>query len=198
MSRSALLTVLCLAWLLPARGQPVLTVQGGPGLAATALDADAAGAAGGIGLQFDLTPRLYRMLALRLEAGVTFLGPLCFDAGERCEGERPRRPKTFMLSGALGVGMLTRSLRLGTRAEGVDISVGVYAGREWVAAGFGSGHCLNCREEGLSLRGGFYLEPALELFVFPPIGMGLSYRTYSAGADLRGRVTVRLIARSDG
>ncbi len=126
-----------------------------------------------------------------------YLGAVCFEAGEVCEAERSRAPSsdTFMLSGAVAAGMMTRPLRLGTRSEGVDIAGGLLAGREWVEAGFGRGDCLNCRVRGLDVRGGFFLEPTLEWLFFPDFGLGVSYRIYSPASDLQGRFTVRFMAR---
>ena len=102
-----------------------------------------------------------------------------------------------MLSGSVAAGVVTRPLRLGTRSEGVDIAGGLLAGREWVQAGFGRGDCLNCRVRGLDVRGGFFLEPTLELLFFSDFGLGVSYRIYSPASDLQGRFIVRFFATSE-
>ena len=172
--------------------------QGGLGLTAASFDPNIATTEGSVGVVFDVSPRLYRVLALRLEFGVEYLGALCFEAGEACEAERSRSPSsdTFMLSGSVAAGMMTRPVHLGVRSDGVDVAVGLLAGREWVEAGFGRGDCLNCRVRGLDIRGGFFLEPTLELAFFPDFGLGLSYRIYRPASDLQGRISVRFIARS--
>ncbi len=172
--------------------------QGGLGLTAASFDPNIAPTEGSVGVVFDVSPRLYRVLALRLEFGVEYLGALCFEAGAVCEAERSRSPssETFMLSGSVAAGMMTPPFPLGTRSQGGDVAVGLLAGREWVEAGFGRGDCLNCRVRGLDIRGGFFLEPTLELAFFPDFGLGLSYRIYRPASDLQGRISVRFIARS--
>ena len=173
-----------------------LSFQGGVGLTAALFDESIAGTGGSVGVQFGFSPRLYQVLALHVEGGVEYLGAICFEVGDAaCEAARSRSPSsdTFMLSGALAVGIVTRPVRLGTRSEGVDVAVGLLAGREWVEAGLGQGDCLNCRVRGLDVRGGFFLEPMLELSFFPGFGLGVSYRIYSPASDLHGRISVRFI-----
>jgi len=195
MARFVLLILFCLLPVTAFGQRAAVRFQGGLGLTAASFDKPIAG--GSLGLQFGFSPRLYRVLALRLAFGVEYLGAVCFEAGAVCEAERSRSPSsdTFMLSGSVAAGMMTRPLRLGTRSEGVDVAVGLLAGREWVEAGFGRGDCLNCRVRGLDVRGGFFLEPTLEGWFSPDFGLGLSVRIYSPASDLQGRFTVRFMAR---
>lgn len=172
-----------------------LSFQGGLGLTAALFDESIAGTGGSVGVQFSFSPRLYRVLTVRVEGGVEYLGAVCFEAGEDCSAARSRSSSsdTFMLSGSVAVGMMTRPLRLGTRSEGVDGAVGLLAGREWVEAGLGQGDCLNCRVRGLDVRGGFFLEPTLELVFFPGFGLGASYRIYTPASNIQGRFSLRFI-----
>ncbi len=200
MARFVLLILFCLMPLATAVGQATpWSFQGGLGLTAALFDEQVAGTEGSVGVQFGFSPRLYRVLALRVEFGVEYLGAVCFEAGAACEAERSRSPSsdTFMLSGSVAAGVVTRPLHLGARSESVDVAVGLLAGREWVEAGFGRADCLNCRVRGLDVRGGFFLEPTLELAFFPGFGLGVSYRIYSPASDLQGRISVRFIARSE-
>ncbi len=197
MARFVLLILFCLLPVTAFGQRAAVSFQGGLGLTAASFDKQIAGTEGSLGVQFGFSPRLYRVLALRVEFGVEYLGAVCFEAGAVCEAERSRSPSsdTFMLSGSVAAGMMTRPLRLGTRSEGVDVAVGLLAGGEWVEAGFGRGDCLNCRVRGLDVRGGFFLEPTLEGSFSPDFGLGLSYRIYSPASDLQGRFTVRFMAR---
>lgn len=174
------------------------SLQGSFGFTATAFTERVAGTKGSIGVGLGFAPRLYQVMAAHVEVGAEYLGGLCFEAGEACEAERGRSSpsETFMVSGAVAVGMVTPPLYLGTQSEGVDMAVGMFAGREWVEAGFGQGDCLNCRLSGVDLRGGLFLEPTLELWFFPGAALGASYRFYSTASDLHRRLTVRFIARS--
>lgn len=200
MARFALPILLCLMAVATASGQePLWSLHGGLGLTAAAFEANVADAEGSVGVLLDVSPRLYRVLALRLEGGVEYLGAVCFEAGRACAAERRRSASsnTFMLSGSVAAGVFTRPLRLGSRSDGVDVVGGVLAGREWVEAGLGRGDCLNCRVRGLDVRGGFFLEPGLELSFFPGFALGVSYRLYSPSSDLQGRIAVRFIATSE-
>ncbi len=173
------------------------SLQGSFGLTATSFAERAAATQGSVGVRLGFAPRLFDVLAAHVEFGVEYLGPICFEAGDACEAARTRSDasETFMLSGAVAAGMLTPPLYLGTRSEGVDVAVGLFAGREWVEAGLGRGECLNCRVSGIDLRAGLFVEPTLELWFFSDIALGASYRRYSAASDLRHRFTVRFIAR---
>lgn len=173
------------------------SLQGSFGLTAASFAAQTAGTGGSLGIRLGFAPRLLDVLAAHLEGGLDYLGPICFEAGDECEAARNRSDasETFMLSGAVALGMLTPPFYLGTRSEGVDVAVGVFAGREWVEAGLGRGDCLNCRVSGIDLRGGLFLEPTLELWFFSNVALGASYRRYSTASDLQHRFTVRFIAR---
>lgn len=173
------------------------SLQGSFGLTAASFADRTTDAEGSLGLRLTFSPRLYRVLAARLEGGLDYLGPICFDIENTCAATdaRPRSSETFMLSGAVALGMLTPPLYLGTRSEGVAVAVGVFAGREWIEAGLGHGDCLTCRVSGIDLRGGLFLEPTLELWFFSNAALGASYRLYSTASDLHRRLTVRFIAR---
>ena len=173
------------------------SLQGSFGLTAASFAERTAGTGGSVGVRLGFAPRLFEVLAAHVEFGLDYLGPICFEAGAACEAERSRSTsdETFMLSGAAALGMLTPPVYLGTRSEGVDVAVGVFAGREWVEAGLGRGDCLNCRVSDIDLRGGLFLEPTLELWFFSNIAFGASYRRYSTASDLQNRFTLRFIVR---
>ncbi len=202
MPRKPAITLILILGLMPvatAFGQEsALSLQGSFGLSAASFAEQSDVAEGSFGVRLGFSPRLYRVMAARLEAGVEYLGPVCFELENECAAARSRStaPETFMLSGAVALGMLTPPVYLGTRSEGVDVAVGIFAGREWVAAGIGQGECLNCRVAGLDLRGGLFLEPTLELWFFSNAALSASYRLYSDASDLHRRLTVRFIARS--
>lgn len=170
-------------------------VQGSVGLTAASFAAEADVAQSSVGIRLGVAPRLYGVLAAHLEGGVEYLGRLCFEAGAACAAERGRAPSsdTFMLSGTVALGMLTPPVYLGVGAEGIELAVGLFAGREWVEAGLGRGDCLNCRVAGLDLRGGLFVEPTLELWFMPGVALHAGYRVYSRAADLHRRLTLRLI-----
>lgn len=197
--RPVLLTVLMMCAGLPVRGQdgPV-TYQGGVALTAAGFKRQVVDSGGSIGLHLHAEPRLYRVLAVRIEGGVDYLGRLCFDADGGCaEGRRASSSDTFMLSGSVAAGMLTPPVYLGTRAQGADVAVGLFAGREGVRAGIGQGDCINCRAPGVDLRGGFYLEPVFEVWFFPGFGMNAGYRIYQPASDVHRRFTVRFIVTDE-
>ena len=170
-------------------------MQGTLGLTVASFGSEGTDAPASVGVQLGFSPRLYRVLAAHLEGGIGYLGRLCFEVGEACEASRrsPSSSETFMLSGAVAVGMLTPPFYLGTDSEGVDVAVGLFAGREWIEAGIGQGDCLNCRVSGLGLQGGFYVEPTLELWFFPGMALGAAYRLYSTDSDLHRRFTLRIL-----
>ncbi len=179
----------------------VLSYHGGFGLSALAVEGAEARAgrfpAHGFGVLLDFAPRVNQVFALRAEAGLAFLGPLCFDEEADCPGRRngdPDPPSFALLSAALAAGLRTPPLRLGHDADGLRLALGLYGGREWLDGRRGVRNCVNCFDEDLRLRGGLFAEAALELDVLPGLGLGASYRAYDRRADLRGRLTVRLIA----
>ena len=196
MARFPFLIVFCLMPLTALGQESPWTLHGGIGVTLASFDRSIGGAEGSIGLHFDFSPRLYRVLALRLEGGVEYLGGVCFEVEDACEVERSGSPSsdTFMLSGAVAAGIVTPPLHLGPPSGGVNVVVGLLGGREWVEAGFAWGDCIYCRVRGLDIRGGFFLEPTVEVSMFSNIGLGVSYRTYSPSSDLEGRISVRLIA----
>ena len=173
------------------------SLQGSFGLTATSFAKRTAGTQGSVGIRLGFVPRLLDVLAAHAEFGIEYLGPVCFEAGEECEAARNRSTasETFMLSGAVALGMLAPPLYLGTPSKGVDVAVGLFAGREWVEAGLGRGDCINCHVSGIDLRGGLFVEPTLELWFFSDIALGVSYRRYSAASDFQHRLTLRFIAR---
>jgi hypothetical protein len=169
--------------------------SGSFGLTAASLAEPAAGTGSSVGVRLGMAPRLYDVLAASLEGGVDYLGALCFEAGAACAAARSRSSETFMLSASGAVGLLTPRVSLGARSEGVDVALGLFAGREWVEAGLGRGACINCRVDGLRVQGGLFVEPTLELWFFPGVALGAAYRAYSPASDIQGRLTVRLTVR---
>jgi len=173
-----------------------LSYQGSLGLTVGFLAEPVAGTGGSVGVQFGFSPRLFRVLALHFEGGVEYLGPVCFEEGAACRAARTRSTDTFMASGAAAVGLLTPPFYLGTRSERLDVAVGVFAGREGVVAGLGRGDCLTCRAAGVRLRGGFFVEPTLEVWFLPEYGIGTAFRLYDTAADVQRRLTVRFLIRA--
>jgi hypothetical protein len=191
--------LLALVGLLPitasAQERP-LSYQGSIGLTVGVLAEPVAGTGGSVGVQVGFSPRLFRVLVLHVEGGIEYLGPVCFEEGAACEAARARSSDTFMASGAVALGLLTPPFHLGTRSEGVDVAVGLLAGREGVVAGLGAGDCLNCRAAGVNLRGGFFVAPTLEVWFLRDVGVGTSFRFYDTAADVQRRLTVCFLIRA--
>lgn len=179
----------------PAWGQ--VTYQGGVALTAARFEGKGIDTDGSVGIHLHAEPRLYRVLALRLEGGADYLGRLCFEGNGTCADRKSSSSGTFMLSGSAAIGMLTPPVYLGPRSGGAEAAVGVFAGREGLLAGIGQGDCLNCRVPGADVRGGFFLEPTLEVWFFSGFGIGTAYRIYHGASDMHRRFLVRLIV-ADG
>ena len=200
-SRWVLLFSLCLTPVTASFGQ-VVTFQGGLGGSTTAFEKEQAAAeeanSQSFGVQLAAEVLFYRFFALRSEAGLEFLTPLCLEIGENfdcAEARRSSNASTGALFGALGAGLWTPPLRLGPSPASFYLSFAMYGGREWVEAGLTSEACLNCRPSDLHFQGGFYLEPLLHVALDPALGLAFTYRAYEDASDLRGRFTLRLIFR---
>ena len=195
MARLLLLIVIGLMPMKAWGQQSPWTLRGGFGLTLASFERSIGGSDGSIGLQFDFSPRLYRVLVLRFDFGVEYLGGVCFEVEDACEVERTRAAseETFMLSGSVAAGIMTPPVWIGTSSEGMDLAVGLLVGREWVEAGFAWGDCIYCRVRGLDVDGGYFLEPTLEASI-SGLGVSVSYRTYNSASDLERRISVRLIA----
>lgn len=59
--------------------------------------------------------------------------------------------------------------------------------------------CIDCKEEKFNFKGGFFLEPELNLFFFQNLlGVGTSYRYYFTASDLEYKIVIlKLMLRID-
>ncbi len=172
-----------------------LVFEGGLGVGLAVVDdaaAEAEGlpARGGVGVYVDLAPRAYGIAALRAEAGLIFLEPVCFNEEAACPG---RDDRFLALSGSLGAGLVLPGFRLG---GGLRVAPGLFAGREWLSGWRSPSGCVNCFDDALRLRGGLYAEPALVLSIPADLGLSIAYRVYHPRSDLKGRAAVRFFMQS--
>jgi hypothetical protein len=180
----------------PAAPRPAVSLQGGFGFSGTtyrmaAVERDELETFS-FGVQFDVAPRFYEVFAARLEWGLALFGPVCFENDGACEQDAPTLKS---IAGALALGIYTPAVWLGPPDASMAIALGLYAGSEWVHAWRGASRCVNCIDESLSLRGGPFLEPTLELSVFRDAGLAAAYRLYGGASDLQGRFTLRFFFR---
>jgi len=180
------------------RAQPTspLTYRGGVGFSTTSYDESAASRSNTVsrsfGVQGSFSPRLHRVVAVRTEVGLEYLGPVCLDLNEGVDCARSTEERTSAVFASIGGAIYTPPVRIGSWREWTDTSLALGFGREWVWAGIGDDGCINCTIERVGFDGGLYLEPGLEFATNHRIGVEAAYRFYESGADLSGKFILRV------
>lgn len=87
-------------------------------------------------------------------------------------------------------GLWTPEIKL-IKSRDLKLSVGTSIGIEGFSGKREIEDCIDCIEEKYEFKGGFFVEPELNLFFFQDlIGLGTSYRHFFDGSDLKNSWTI--------